>query len=120
MRRRRNGESIYSTLEGLFDRLGLKCPDPEKKLIGFLKKLDYFDAALYYDYINLLALGNNITLNDFFDKNYIDRHSIMFMEKIYVILKRRIPPIPWLQMSCHGSTEKRTVISSSCQKLFPS
>lgn len=50
-------------------------------MIDFLKKVDYFNANVYGDYINLLARQPNVTIGDFFDKNYIDRHDIMSLEE---------------------------------------
>lgn len=73
--------SIYENLKDKFKRLNLDCNDLGKRLIDFLKKVDYFNANVYGDYINLLARQPNVTIGDFFDKNYIDRHDIMSLEE---------------------------------------
>lgn len=87
MKKRRYGISIYNTLEQYLSTLGFVCSDLVKKLINFLKKIDRFDARVYYDYITELSNQPNITIKDFFDKNYIDRHNIMLAEK-HVIYSR--------------------------------
>ena len=77
LRKRRDGRSIYTTLENHISRAGFYCPDLEKKVIGFLKKVENFDPAIYEDYINLLADEPGVTLPDFFDKDYTDRHIVL-------------------------------------------
>jgi hypothetical protein len=73
-RKRKDGQCIYSDLQTLLERLGLVCADLDKKVIDFLKKADRFNPRVYNDYINLLAEQPGVTLQDFFDKDYIDRH----------------------------------------------
>lgn len=81
LRKRRHGNSIYNVLEREIARLELDCPDLTKKLIAFLRKLERFNAAVYYDYINEISHQQGTTLRDFFDKDYITRHYTMLMEK---------------------------------------
>ena len=82
MKKRRFNTSIYDNLEGYLKRkFSFDCSDLGKKVINFLKKIDYFDAALYNDYIYEIYCSNGTSVDDFFDKNYIDRHNIMMAEK---------------------------------------
>lgn len=90
MKKRSNGISIYNTLEGHYSNLGFDCSDLVKKLINFFKKIDRFDAAVYHDYINELANHPDITVKDFFDKNYIDRHNVMMEEKNIIYTRQDI------------------------------
>lgn len=76
-RKRKDGQCIYSTLQMLLEQLGLTCTDLDKKVIGFLQKVDRFNPRIYNDYINLLADQPGVTLQDFFVKDYIDRHFIL-------------------------------------------
>lgn len=82
MRNRRSGVSICGMLNWYLSRLGFDCSDLGRKLIGFLRKVDHFDPAVYYDYICELAEHPGVTVKDFFDKNYIERHNIMLREKL--------------------------------------
>ncbi len=81
MRIRKYNTSVYGVLESHLKRLGFDCSDLVQKLINFLRKIDYFNASLYCDYINLLIYQPNITIQDFFDKHYIQRHHIMLEQK---------------------------------------
>lgn len=80
VRKRKDGQCIYSDLQTLLERLGLVCADLDKKVIDFLKKADRFNPRIYHDYINLLADQPGVTLQDFFDKDYVDRHYILARE----------------------------------------
>lgn len=81
-RKRANGESIYSNLEWHLSRKGLNCSDLTKKLIGFLKKIPNFVAPIYLDYINYISEEPDVTIDDFFDKYYIERHNILTEQKL--------------------------------------
>ena len=72
--------STYEKLVENFKRLNANCSNLDKKLINFLKKVELFDAVIYNDYIDLLSHRNGITVDDFFDKNYIARHDTMVEE----------------------------------------
>jgi hypothetical protein len=76
-RKRKDGQCIYGALQTMLVQLGLACADLDKKIIGFLQKVDRFNPRIYNDYINLLAVQPGVTLQDFFDKDYIDRHFIL-------------------------------------------
>ena len=80
MRKRWYDGSVYDVLTHSFARLGFDNADLGKKLINFTKKVDFLDAGIYYDYIQELRQCPGITAQDFFDKNYIERHNILHEE----------------------------------------
>ena len=87
LRKRKDGSCTYNMLKKHILRLGFDCPDVEKKLISFLKKVVYFDPVSYEDYINMLVDEPGVTLQDFFDRDYLDRHMAMVEERmLYVSL----------------------------------
>ena len=73
--------SSYQNLQFAFRRHRLELSLLDKKLIAFLKKVDDFDEVVYYDYILQLTWIPGVAINDFFDKNYIERHNILAREK---------------------------------------
>lgn len=81
LRKRKYGHCTYNMLEKHILRLGFDCPDVEKKLISFLKKVEHFHPVIYEDYINMLVDEPGVTLQDFFDKDYVDRHFAMSRER---------------------------------------
>lgn len=81
MTKRRNDESIYSTLSWIFNRFGFDESTLDKRLIAFLRRVEDFNPPLYRDYINELILHDAITVDDIFDKDYIERHNIIMQEK---------------------------------------
>ena len=81
MTKRRNDESIYSTLSWIFNRFGFDESTLDKRLIAFLRRVEDFNPPLYRDYINELILHDAITVDDLFDKDYIERHNIIMQEK---------------------------------------
>ena len=52
----------------------------DKKIIDFIKKIETFDVGVYSDYINLLSRQRGVTLKDFFDKDYVNRHDVLVFE----------------------------------------
>lgn len=82
IRKRGRGESVYDLLKWRIAWLGEECPDLDKKIIHFIKKVDHFDPALYYDYLQELGYRPGLTVQDLFDKNYIQRHEAMYNERI--------------------------------------
>jgi hypothetical protein len=76
IRQRRSG-SVYECLKWRISQLGEECPDLDQKLIYFIKKVDHFDAALYHDYLYELGYQPGLTIQDLFDKDYIERHEAM-------------------------------------------
>ena len=80
MRKRWYDGSVYDVLARQFAQLGFDCTDLGKKLINFTKKVDFLDAGVYYDYIKELGQCPGVTAQDFFDKNYIERHNILHRE----------------------------------------
>ena len=83
LRKKANGQCTYSVLENHLSRLGLHCPDLDKKVLAFLKKLLPYTlrTRIYEDYINMLADEPDVTLADFFDKDYLDRHWALQQQK---------------------------------------
>jgi hypothetical protein len=80
MKKKRYDGSVYDVLTQSFARLGFEATDLGKKLINFTKKVDFLDAGVYYDYIKELEQFPGVTAQDFFDKNYIERHNILHRE----------------------------------------
>ena len=80
MKKKRYDGSAYDVLTQSFARLGFDDTDLGKKLINFTKKVDFLDAGVYYDYIRELSQCPGITAQDFFDKNYIERHNVLHRE----------------------------------------
>ena len=81
MRKDKKGHYIYKSIESTVDHFGFECADLEKKVVGFLKKLDDFDPRIYCDYIRLLVRQPNFTLQDIFDKHYVERHYILMEQE---------------------------------------
>jgi hypothetical protein len=80
MKKRWYGGSAYDALRQCFVQLGFDCTDLPKKVINFTKKVDFLDASIYYDYIQELRQCPGVTAQDFFDKNYIERHNVLHRE----------------------------------------
>lgn len=74
MRKRKDGRCIRSILEGHLSRLDFDISNLDRRLVNFLKKQEHFLSAIYEDYINMLADEPGITPDDFFDKDYLNRH----------------------------------------------
>ena len=81
-RNRSKGSSVYDLLKWRISWLGEECPDLDQKIIHFIKKVDHFDAALYYDYLQELGYQPGLTVQDLFDKDYIERHEAMYRERM--------------------------------------
>ncbi len=80
MKKRRYSSSIYEQLQRTFKRLNFDTSDLGKKLIEFLKKISNFYLWLYEDYICALERREGVTVDDFFDKDYILRHDVIIQE----------------------------------------
>ena len=80
IRRKKYGNSVYSSLEKILKNLNLECSNLDKKVIDFIKKIENFDVGVYSDYINLLSRQAGVTLKDFFDKDYVNRHDVLVFE----------------------------------------
>ena len=81
-RKRSQGRCVYDLLKWRISWLGEECPDLDQKIIHFIKKVDHFDAALYYDYLEELGYQPGLTVQDLFDKDYIERHETMYRERM--------------------------------------
>ena len=77
------GDSVHDYLERMFARLGLDCADLDRRLMNFVKNVEHFNAAVYFDYLQELnrqpAVG--LTIQDLFDKNYVERHDALLRER---------------------------------------
>ena len=80
--RQKRGDSVYARLKWRISWLGEECPDLDQRLIHFIKKVDHFDAAMYNDYLYELGYRPGLTLQDLFDKDYIERHEAMYNERM--------------------------------------
>jgi hypothetical protein len=82
MKSKSYGSSTYATLKHLCTELNFDCSDIDKRIVRFVKKVEFFNEGVYDDYIRRLARQPGVTLNDFFDKDYLDRHYIMEVESM--------------------------------------
>lgn len=69
--------SIYRYLMRTFKELNFDTSDLMKRLVQFVKKVEFLDTDIYYDYIRAISHQNGTTIKDFFDKDYIERHNIL-------------------------------------------
>ncbi len=78
------GQSVHDFLKRLFERLGHDCSDLDKRLMNFVKNVEHFNAAVYFDYLEELNLqpAVGLTIQDLFDKNYIERHDVLYRERL--------------------------------------
>ena len=76
-KRNRFGGTTYQILQKKLAQLNFDCSKLDEKLIAFLRKVHWFDVEGYEDYINLLSYQHGVTIDDFFDKNYLERHDVM-------------------------------------------
>lgn len=82
MKKGRDERSTYDNLEQLFIQYNFNRSALDKKLIGFLRKAGHdFSAAIYKDYVHELALLPALTVDDLFDKDYLERHRAMSWER---------------------------------------
>lgn len=73
--------STYNFLKEVFKEHRFDDSDLDKKLIDFVKKVEFFDIAVYNDYLNMLRFLPGLTVADLFDKNYLERHDEMNRER---------------------------------------
>ena len=77
MRERGWHGSIYRCLMRTFKELDFDTSDLMKRLVQFVRKVEFLDTDIYYDYIRAISHQNGTTIKDFFDKDYIERHNIL-------------------------------------------
>ena len=82
MTKRDYRSSSYDRLKFLIARIGWDLSNLDKRLMNFIKNVEDFNAAIYYDYLGDLILlqGVALTAQDLFDRNYITRHTELFNE----------------------------------------
>ena len=81
MRKKKSGLSIYNVLEHNLTQLGLDCTGLDKRVVGFAKKVAPIRMGVYLDYIQELMDCANVTIQDFFDKDYVGRHAVLVRQK---------------------------------------
>ena len=69
--------SIYSRMERIFKELNFDTSDLMKRIVQFVRKVEFLDTDIYDDYISAIRHQNGITIKDFFDKDYIERHNVL-------------------------------------------
>lgn len=69
--------SIYRYLMSTFKELNFDTSDLLKRLVRFVRKVEFLDTDIYYDYISAIRHQNGTTIKDFFDKDYIERHNVL-------------------------------------------
>ena len=69
--------SIYRYLIRTFKELNFDTSDLMKRLVRFVRKVEFLDTDIYYDYISAISHQNGTTIKDFFDKDYIERHNVL-------------------------------------------
>ena len=77
MRERGWHGSIYRYLMRTFKELDFDTSDLMKRLVQFVRKVEFLDTDIYYDYIRAISHQNGTTIKDFFDKDYIERHNVL-------------------------------------------
>lgn len=81
IRKKRDSSSVYDYLIQAFNRFSFDISLLDKKLIGFLKKIEFLRVRVYLDYITLLCRRRETTIDDFFDKDYEQRHFVLLQEQ---------------------------------------
>jgi hypothetical protein len=76
--------STYALLERTFKEHQFCYSDLGKKLIDFIKKVERFDADVYHNYVSLLTTYPGVIIEDFFDKNYIERRDVIRRERLNI------------------------------------
>ena len=69
--------NTYHWLEKVFEERGFNYSNLYKMLIDFIKKVEDFDVVVYHDFLRLINTRPGLTINDFFDKNYVAIHDEM-------------------------------------------
>ena len=69
--------SIYRYLVRTFKELNFDTSDLMKRLVRFVRKVEFLDTEIYCDYISAISHQNGTTIKDFFDKDYIERHNVL-------------------------------------------
>ena len=84
MKNRRFGQSVRDVLKRHIARLGADSSDLDKRLMSFVKNTEHFNAAIYFDYLQELTFqpAAGLTIQDLFDKNYIERHDTLLRERL--------------------------------------
>ena len=81
-------ESAYKFMVRIFKEKRFDYSGLDKKLIDLIRKVENFDAAVYHDYVRMLTNYPGVIVEDFFDKDYIERHNAMIMERRSIYYNR--------------------------------
>ena len=78
------GDSVHDYLVRMYARLGLDCADLDRRLMNFVKNVEHFNAAVYFDYLQELSRqpAEGLTIQDIFDKHYVERHDTLLRERL--------------------------------------
>lgn len=105
----RNRLNIYDVLVTIFEKKNLDISKLYDKMVNFARKLDEFHNTIYLDYITLLSDEQDVTVNDFFSKDYRRRHDILLKERITVyekkyniLYKREVENLAWIDRFDNG------------------
>jgi hypothetical protein len=76
--------SSYDRLKRLIAQIGGNLSDLDKRLMNFIKNVEYFSAAIYNDYLDELGFlqGVALTTQDIFDRDYMTRHTELLNERL--------------------------------------
>ena len=72
--------SLFDNMVTIFKRLKFDTTDLMQRVVRFVRKVEHLDIAIYSDYVSEIANCNGVSIRDFFDKNYIERHNQIFKE----------------------------------------
>ena len=76
------GHRIYDIYLWYFNRYNFDRSILDRKIVEFLRKIhDELDRNIYADYLRVLRFEPSVTVDDIFDKDYVDRHYAMMSER---------------------------------------
>ena len=77
-------DSIYSRVKRMVARFEDDLSDFDRRFMNFVKNVEHFNAAIYSDYLTELFYQPNEvrTVQDIFERNYIERHDTLLRERL--------------------------------------
>lgn len=101
--------STYENIVELCTVRGFDVSVINKKLVGLIRRDEYFIPAVYRDYISQISRMNDITIDDVFDIDYHDRHFDYQMEaRVYYTMaeakqyKQTAEELSWIDRQENG------------------
>ena len=84
MDKRGHIDSIYARVKRMVARLEDDLSDLDRRLMNFVKNIENFNAGVYADYLDeLIYQPNEVrTVQDIFERNYIERHDTLLLERL--------------------------------------